>query len=326
MRKPARESTVRALCWLSALWLSPLAAQQQISDPDFNASVETPAYTREGPTVAIDEAHGNFHTADGRYKPFADLLRSDGYNVLAFTSTFDARSLGGIDVLVISNARNLPAVQRGDTSQPAFTGDEIDTVRAWVEGGGSLLLIADHAPFGQAAESLAQRFGIAMGKGYAFDRANDELTTTLAFSRENRLLGDHPITRGRSASEAVSRLTTFTGQSLGVPAGAVPLMKMSDSAREATTPDDLNAENAAAQSPGSTQLGSRSASLAGRAQGLAMTIGMGRVVVLGEAAMLSAQVASFPDGSLVKAGMNVPGNDNRQFALNALHWLSGLID
>ncbi|HEY3518785.1 MAG TPA: DUF4350 domain-containing protein [Gammaproteobacteria bacterium] len=324
MRNPAR-STVRTLWPLAPLWLSPLAAQQ-VSDPDFNASVANPAYSREGPTVAIDEAHGNFHTADGRYKPFAEVLRSDGYEVRAFTSTFDARSLGGIDVLVISNARNLPAVQKGDTSQPAFTNAEIDAVRAWVEGGGALLLIADHAPFGQAAESLAQRFGIAMGKGYAFDRVNDELTTTLAFSRDNHLLGDHPITRGRGASEAVSTLTTFTGQSLSVPPGAAPLMKLSDTAREAATPDDLNAEAAAAKSSGSTQLGSRSASLAGRAQGLAMTVGNGKIVVLGEAAMLSAQIASFPDGSVVKAGMNVPGNDNRQFALNALHWLSGLID
>jgi hypothetical protein len=310
---------------LAPLWLPPLAAQQ-VSDPDFNASVENPGYTRRGPTVAIDEAHGNFHTADGRYKPFAELLRSDGYKVVAFTSTCDARSLEGIDVLVISNARNLPAVQRGDTSQPAFTADEINAVRAWVEGGGALLLIADHAPFGQAAESLGQRFGIDMGKGYAFDRANDELTTTLTFSLDNRLLGDHPIIRGRAPAEAVSHLTTFTGQSLSVPAGAIPLMKLSDTAREAATPDDLNAETAAGQSPGSAQSGSRSVSRAGRVQGLAMTVGMGRIVVLGEAAMLSAQIATFPDGSVVKAGMNVPGNDNRQFALNALHWLSGLID
>jgi hypothetical protein len=310
---------------LAPLCSSSLAAQQ-ISDPDFDASVETPAYSSAGPSVAIDEAHGNFHTADGRYKPFADLLRSDGYDARAFTSTFDARSLDGIDVLVISNARNLPAVQRGDTSQPAFTNAEIDAVRAWVEGGGAVLLIADHAPFGQAAESLAQRFGVAMGKGYAFDRENDELTTTLAFSRENRLLGDHPIIRGRGASEAVSHLTTFTGQSLSVPAGATPLMKLSDTAREAATPDDLNAEIAASRSPGSQPPGSRSASLAGRAQGLAMAVGMGRVVVLGEAAMLSAQIATFPDGSVVKAGMNVPGNDNRQFVLNTVHWLSGLID
>jgi len=305
--------------------LSPLAAQQ-ISDPDFNTSVANPAYAREGPTVAIDEAHGNFHTADGRYKPFADLLRSDGYEVLAFTSTFDARSLGGIDVLVISNARNLPAIQAGDVSQAALRDSEADAIRDWVEDGGSLLLIADHAPFGQAAESLGRRFGIAMGKGYAFDREDGEgITTQLDFSRENRLLGDHPINQGRNAQEAISTITAFTGQSLTVPAGAVVLMKLSDSAREAATPDDLNAEDAAARSP-STQFGSRSTSLAGRAQGLAMTVGRGKMVVLGEAAMLSAQLASFPDGSVVKMGMNVPGNDNRQFALNALHWLSGLID
>jgi hypothetical protein len=321
-----RESSVRSLSWLAALWLSPLAAQQQISDPDFDASVETPAYASNGPTVAIDEAHGNFHTADGRYKPFADLLRSDGYKVLAFNSTFDARSLAAIDVLVISNARNLPAIQKGDISQPAFTEAEAGVIRGWVEGGGSLLLIADHAPFGQAAQSLAQRFGVGMGKGFAFDRENGELTTTFAFSRDNRLLGDHPITRGRGAAETVSNVTAFTGQSLSVPAGAVPLMKFGDTAREAATPDDVNAENAAAESPGATQFGSRSTPLAGRAQGIAMTIGMGRLVVLGEAAMLSAQIATFADGSVAKAGMNVPGNDNRQFALNALHWLSGLVD
>ncbi len=53
-------------------------AQQQIADPDFDTSVATPAYSRSGPTVVIDEAHNNFHTAGGRYYPFAHLLRRDG--------------------------------------------------------------------------------------------------------------------------------------------------------------------------------------------------------------------------------------------------------
>lgn len=321
-----RSATVRALWWLMPLWSSPLAAQQ-ISDPDFDASVETPAYASARPIVAIDETHGNFHTADGRYKPFADLLRSDGYEVRAFTSTFDARSLGGIDVLVISNARNLPAIQAGDISQSAFSDDEADAVRDWVQQGGSLLLIADHAPFGQAAQSLAQRFGVAMGKGYAFERKNREgVTTQLDFSRENGLLGDHPIIRGRNASESVSHVTSFTGQSLRAPADAVALMKMSDTAREAATPDDLDAENAEAEKPEPGQFGSRSIAIGGRAQGIAAGYGEGKVVVLGEAAMLSAQILRSADGSEIKAGMNVAGNDNRQFALNALHWLSGLID
>jgi hypothetical protein len=51
-------------------------------------------------------------------------------------------------------------------------------------------------------------------------------------------------------------------------------------------------------------------------------------VVVGEAAMFSAQLIRYEeDGKTVetKMGMNVPGNDDRQFALNVLHWLSGLL-
>ncbi|TCJ18631.1 hypothetical protein EPD60_03785 [Flaviaesturariibacter flavus] len=54
------------------------------------------------------------------------------------------------------------------------------------------------------------------------------------------------------------------------------------------------------------------------AQGLALNAGKGRAVVLGEAALLGAQLNR--DGS--KVGMNYnPGN--RQLALNLLHWLAG---
>jgi hypothetical protein len=45
------------------------------------------------------------------------------------------------------------------------------------------------------------------------------------------------------------------------------------------------------------------------------------VVVLGEAGMLRAQRER--NGQLV--GMNVPGYDNRQMALNIMHWLSRIL-
>jgi len=48
----------------------------------------------------------------------------------------------------------------------------------------------------------------------------------------------------------------------------------------------------------------------------------GRVVILGEAAMLSAQLAG---ANKMPFGMNRPGIDNRQIALNIMHWLSGLL-
>ncbi len=64
---------------------------------------------------------------------------------------------------------------------------------------------------------------------------------------------------------------------------------------------------------------------AGRAQGLALSYGQGRVVCLGEAAMLTAQVGGI-EGNVVRTGMGVPGTDNRQLVLNILHWLSGVLD
>jgi hypothetical protein len=53
-----------------------------------------------------------------------------------------------------------------------------------------------------------------------------------------------------------------------------------------------------------------------------MTSGKGRVIVLGEAAMLSAQLAG---PNKMAFGMNRPGIDNRQLALNIVHWLSGAL-
>jgi hypothetical protein len=301
-------------------------AQTQVVDPDFTAAVETPAYHKNGPTVAIDEAHSNFHTATGQYRPFADILRSDGYDVKASAARFDAAALAGVGVLVIANA--LPE-DVSNLSTPAFSEQECDVVREWVRAGGSLLLIADHAPFGSAAENLASRFGVAMGKGYVFDRANTgAITTQLTFSRENGLLGTHPILRGRASPEQVQVVQTFTGQSLSIPEGAAVLMSFSRTAREAATPADLNAEGVAVQSANAPagSFGAHSTPVTGRAQGLAMTYGDGRLVVLGEAGFLSAQLIRFADGREVKFGMNVPGNDNRQFVLNVLHWLSRLME
>src|SRR5262249_15340464 len=55
----------------------------QQSDPTFNTKVANPAYASgpRHPKILFDEAHHNFHTAGGRYKPFAELMRSDGYEV-----------------------------------------------------------------------------------------------------------------------------------------------------------------------------------------------------------------------------------------------------
>jgi len=78
--------------------------KQQYADPSFDAKVVRPTYTTVHPKVLIDEAHNNFHTAGGRYKPFATLLSNDGYQVVPNKEKFQATALKGYDVLVISNA------------------------------------------------------------------------------------------------------------------------------------------------------------------------------------------------------------------------------
>jgi len=297
----------------------PLSAQQ-MADPNFKSAVERPAYAKRGPRVVIDEAHTNFHTADGRYKPFADLARSDGYQVERGTQKFSRESLRGVRVLVIANA--LAPEASDEQSAPAFTEAECDAVRDWVHRGGSLLLIADHAPFGSAAETLARRFGVEMGKGFVFDAGNAEpgSPTTLRFSRENGLLGAHAVLEGREATEQIHSVVAFTGQSLSIAAGATPLLVLGASAREGATRADVQAAL-----DGDAL---KTTSVAGRATGLALRFGKGRVVVFAEAAMFSAQVFRFTDGGVQQErqmGMNVPGTDDRQLALNVLHWLSGLL-
>lgn len=54
-------------------------------------------------------------------------------------------------------------------------------------------------------------------------------------------------------------------------------------------------------------------------QGACLPYGKGRVVVMGEAAMFSAQLAG-PNRNMV--GMNAPeAGQNAQFLLNIMHWL-----
>jgi len=282
---------------------------QQVADEGFDAKVARPAYTAKHPKVLIDEAHNNFHTATGRYKIFATLIANDGYAVAQGKEKFDAQALKGCDILVISNA--LGAAQLGDpgSDNPAFTEAECDVVRDWVKSGGSLLLIADHAPIGGANEILGKRFGIEMSKLHTLDTAHADLKDGgndgwLIFSRANGLLGDHPITRGRNDAEKVNSVTTFMGQSLKGPGEGAPFLKLADTAGDV----DVKTQ--------------KEVSAAGRAQGIALAFGKGKIVVLGEAAMMTAQLGG---PNKLKFGMNREGNDNKQLALNIMHWLSGLL-
>ncbi len=294
---------------MQGLLLAPGSAQgQQVADPDFDATVANPAFTDKRPTVLFDEAHFNLHTAGGRYKPFVDLMTNDGYAVRPNRNAFTAKTLRGVDILVIVNAIGAKSMRSPQASRPAFTDPECDRVRAWVRRGGSLLLIADHAPMGAAAQILAKRFGIEMSKGHTIDPDNSHQGLGnpgfIIFERDSGGLAEHPITRGRNRSERVRRVMTFVGQSLKGPKGSRAFLQLADSASDIVPPEG------------------KRISARGRAQGIALRLGKGRVIVLGEAGFLSAQLAG---PRKQRFGMNDPELDNRQLALNMMHWLSGLL-
>lgn len=296
------------------------ARGQQVADTTFDTRVEHVTFVTRHPRVLFDEAHHNFHTASGRYRPFADLITHDGCAVTPNREPFSARLLSGYDVLVISNALGAADMADSAAMRPAFTDRECDAVRDWVRGGGALLLIADHAPMGAAARTLAGRFGVDMRSAYTIDPAQSDPALgnpgLIRFTPSTGLVADHPIVRGRDSTERIRRVLTFTGQSLKGPPGCVQLLTLSSTAEDLM----VGFGRQRMQVPPEQRL-----SAAGRAQGLAFELGGGRVVVMGEAAMLSAQLAGPPGPNQFKMGMNFPGIDNRQLALNIMHWLTRVL-
>lgn len=327
-RHPWRWAAAIALLGLLLVALATRQALGQLRryDDHFDARVERPAFARgSGPAVAFDAGHYEVHTATASYRPFAALLESDGFRVSEISGTITAERLVPTRVLVIANALgvrgalamagNLFRLRSAlDWAGDAFRAGECAAIRQWVLAGGGLLLVADHKPAGAAVHALGAEFGVDVGNWYTEDAtaanhdASSDVWTSLVFSRANGLLASHPITEGRGGAERVESVITFTGGSLGLSAGATALMRLGPRAED--YPAQLAPEGSG-----------RSA--AGRAQGVALQVGRGRVVVLGESGMLGA--FTLRRGQDYSFGMNRRDHGNRQFAINIVRWLAGVI-
>jgi hypothetical protein len=303
--------TATVVILVTALYVV-LSSREQAYDRSFDTRVASPAYAENAPLVLYDEGHLNAHTASRAYKPFADLLRHDGYEFEVVAKPFSDDVLSRAAVLVVVCARG----KNDANDDPAFSTSETDVIERWVRGGGSLLLVTDHWPFGAAAESLARRFGVGMGKGMVEDPEHHDARlgeSHVIFARDNGSLRDHAIIRGRRP------VLTFTGQSLVAPSEAVAFLALSDAAIE-RPPTAPKVE----KSRGDVRVTMEYADpvpIHGRAQGIALEWEKGRVVVLADAGMLRAQ----RERGGMRVGMNVPEYDNRQLALNIMHWLSRAI-
>jgi hypothetical protein len=268
--------------------------------------------------VLFDEAHHNVHTAARSYRPFVQLIESDGYRVGRGKERITPEALSRASILVIAAA--LGTNERND--DPAFDETECDAIRDWVYGGGSLLLLVDHWPTGDAVEGLTARLGVQCSKGVVEDSLQYDASfdpTHIVFARDWSGLGAHPILEGRDASERVNRVLTFTGSALMADPPAATLLPLSPSAR--ARPARPRVERRGGDVMVHVEYGAP-APVPGWSQGLAMEFGQGRIVVLGEAAMLTARLHRYDARPI---GMNTPGYDNRQLALNIMHWLSRAI-
>ena len=278
-------------------------APRQTVNADADASVARPAYPAgQGPRLVIDAGHRNRHTLSGSYAPFGALLANDGYRVGSNPGAFGPASLGQADILVIANALS---EERGGS---AFTEAEVAALHSWVEAGGALLLVADHTPFSGAAAPLAHAFGFEFREGIALNPGQRNRDVFRAGSG----LADHVIFRGAGGDPAVTSVRTFSGSAFEAP-GAEPLI---------TLGAGFVLINTAGMAPGPTRLTDIPRQPAeGLLQGAVRTVGRGRVALIGEAAMMTAQVLENVPNAPDLGGFGFAAEQNKQFVLNLMHWL-----
>ena len=274
----------------------------QQADPNFVPKNKSKAFSQDNaPLVLIDEAHYNFHTATGRYKPFVQVLESAGYKVKANDSLFSSESLKGVDVLVVSNPLNVKNHWNWTPPfLPAFTTEEVAAVKQWVAEGGSLLLIADHTPFPKAAEKLAAAFGFKLHDGHVNETV---------FKSDGKGISKHEITEVTDLYPAITQVTSLGGSAFEIPETAQSLLTFTKPTKYLMPekPFKINADTKRLQAQGWSQ-------------GAVMESGKGRVAVFGEAAMFTSQMY-VPTGEIL--GLTSKGAEqNERFLLNVMLWLS----
>lgn len=313
MRRVVRWTAILVVAGFAWLWWRESAAPGELA---YRGTVTAPAWTGNGPAVLVDNAHWNAATTARGLVAFAGLLQADGYTVLPGANAARAETLKDARVAVIANPLGLSGMARRVArtvgldelamfDDEALMGQEIDTTLQWIENGGSLLLAVDEDPVARGSVALAASLGVTLHRRLVIDLGHSEprFPERLVFSRENGLIGAHPIVDAGRDVPAVNRVVTFGGQALTVPQGAAALLVFSPSAVEVARKGDPATSGA---------------SVGGLAQAVAFERGRGRVVVLGDVALLT--MSEVGDGQPV--GLSWAGTNNERFVRHIMRWLS----
>ncbi len=281
---------------------------QQLPDLDFQYDLKRIEFESvSSPTIAIDEAHNNYHTLSGGFAPLTKLLKTMGFDVVANQSSFSSESLKNIDILIIANAlsdenkdtRILPAIE-------AFSAQEIKALISWIENGGSLLLIADHMPYPGSVKQLSSQLGVQFYNGFAVYRDNHVGTYT--FTPEKGL-SKHDTTL---YPNTITKVMSFPGSAFDVSKEYSVLLSLPPNFKM-RFPDKEWEFNSSTPERKFDRMH----------QGAVRKLGSGKVAVFAEAAMFTAQV-HVEDGKIVnKVGFNIPeALENILFIENLFHWLA----
>lgn len=280
------------------------------------------------PLILLDAAHHNVFGSRGRDN-VARYLERSGYRVEELQEPFSRSVLRGVRVVVIAaavSARN--ALPSGFTqeefnrawSRPtpsALSRAEIESLRAWVNEGGGLLLVFDHMPLPGAARDLAAAFGIEVSNGYAVDaRKLTDLSTeavseaaSVVFYRTDRTLADDPITNGRVESERVDSVATWVGSAVRMPPAGRSLLTLTPSF-VSLLPDTAWVFSDATPRQ----------DIGGWSQGAVLNVGQGRVAVFAELGILVSREQMARSSQDRETNPQV---QNPQLMLNVVRWLSG---
>ena len=203
-------------------------AQRQLPDLEFTYANDAPAYAPgAGPQILFSTKNSEY-VERGSLDPLGALAKGDGFKVSRVEGSLTGALGDPAGILVVANPflktyRQFPAM----TPPSAFDPDEIEAVRAWVEAGGSLLILADHAPFGGGSSDLAKAFGFEFLNGHtAQTQAADvgDRRVNITFTPDNGLSATHPITDGSTGRKKITRYQAYGGQSFIPPGDAVPLL------------------------------------------------------------------------------------------------------
>lgn len=274
---------------------------QPVPDTVYRVTIAEPMFeSGKGPKILIDEAHNNLHRKEGGLFAFTRMMEEDGAQVFANEKKFTKSVLEEFDVLLIVNPLHDSNVGNWQNPCPsAFSIKEIAAIVNWVKDGGRLLLVADHMPYGGAVQDLAKEFEVEWSNSFAI--RNGQHWPPSVFTKESNTLRNSPV------SNELSQIASFSGSVFKAPKEAIPLLVF-DSSHEILMPE------VAWQFSEET----KHLTADGWHQGACLDYGQGKVLLLGEAAMITAQIAGGQ-----KAGMNIlEAPENGQLALNIFRWLA----